>query len=141
MLTAAWMLTLGLSVLCSGLFLQGVIRDTRWGDPVLRLDLSRTSDWVSVPFRVWGTGNYDLFLSTVNHQPDHVGIPLSADFEVSIVDPDDRIVFSRLFQGGTTGHVLPTNYGDSQPSHDEIECLADPPVDVDGKGGSAGPWV
>jgi hypothetical protein len=103
-----------LTLIFTSIFVQGVLRDRRIGEPVLRIDLSSASDWVSAPFRVWGPGTYTLFISSVNHDPKFVGALLAGDFEVSIADPDGVRFFHQVYASGSTGHLLPSNYGDSK---------------------------
>jgi hypothetical protein len=114
LLLGAWVVSFALGLVCLAVLAQGVIRDRRLGEPVLPIDLSRTSGWTSTPFRVWGEGSYRLFLSSVNFDSTHVGVPLGADFEVIVVDPAGRPVVARVFRAGSTDHVLPYNYGDSR---------------------------
>jgi hypothetical protein len=50
-------------------------------------------------------------ISSVNHDPQHVGIPLRGEFEVRVVKPDGNPIRRQVF-GPTTGHRVPDNYGD-----------------------------
>lgn len=111
---SAWLLSIVLTLIFMAIFVQGVLRDRRIGEPTLRIDLASTSDWVSAPFRVWGPGTYTLFISSTNHDRQFVGAELAADFEVSIADPDGARFFHRVYASGSTGHLLPSNYGDSK---------------------------
>lgn len=92
---------------------QGIWRDSRVGEPVLHLDFGAKTDWISAPFRVWGAGNYMLFVSSVNHDAKRVGAPLNAEFQVAIEAPTGRF-FDQLYRAGSTTHVIPNNYGDTQ---------------------------
>lgn len=114
LLWSAWLASIVLTLVFMTIFAQGMLRDRRAGEPVLDVSLSSTSNWVSAPFRVWGPGTYTLFISSVNHDPKFVGAALSGDFEVSIADPDGAPFFHRVYAAGSTGHVLPSNYGDSR---------------------------
>jgi hypothetical protein len=113
-LWSAWLFSIVLTLIFTSIFVQGVLRDRRIGEPVLRIDLSSASDWVSAPFRVWGPGTYTLFISSVNHDPKFVGALLAGDFEVLIADPDGVRFFHQVYASGSTGHLLPSNYGDSK---------------------------
>lgn len=110
----AWPFTIVLMLIFTAIFVQGVLRDRRIGEPALGIDLSSTSDWVSAPFRVWGPGTYSLFISSVNHDPKFVGAVLAGDFEVSISDPDGVRFFHQVYAAGSTDHLLPSNYADSK---------------------------
>ncbi|HYN53496.1 MAG TPA: hypothetical protein VES38_02180 [Methylotenera sp.] len=109
-----WLFSIVFALIFMTIFVQGVLRDRRIGEPVLRIDFSSTSDWVSTPFRVWGPGTHTLFVSSVNHDPKFVGAELAADFEVSIADSNGARFFHQVYAPGSTGHVLPSNYGDSK---------------------------
>ncbi|MGQ0540004.1 MAG: hypothetical protein ACT4R6_13740, partial [Gemmatimonadaceae bacterium] len=109
-----WLVAFGLGLFCLVLVLQGVVRDRRIGEPVLAIDPSRPSDWTATRFRVWGRGTYMLFISSVNFDSTHAGVPLGADVEIAVLDPAGRSVFQRRYPPGTTGLTLPINYGDSQ---------------------------
>jgi hypothetical protein len=114
LLWSAWLFSIVCTLVFMTIFAQGVLRDRRVGEPVLGIDLSSQSNWISAPFRVWGPGTYTLFISSVNHDPKFVGAALAGDFEVSIADPDGAPFFHRVYAAGSTGHVLPSNYGDSR---------------------------
>jgi hypothetical protein len=112
-LFAAWLLFFALSSLCAAIFVQGLWRDNRVGEPVLQIDFGTKADWISVPFRVWGAGSYTLFVSTVNHDLQRVGAPLNAEFEVAIEAPAGRF-FGQLYSSGSTAHVIANNFGITQ---------------------------
>ena len=114
LLWGAWVICFALALICMAIFAQGILRDLRAGEPVIHIDLSSPTDWVSVPFRVWGAGTYVLFISSVNHDLRFVGVPLTGTFEVAIVDPDGKLFFQQIYPAGSTQHVLPSNYGDSK---------------------------
>lgn len=105
------------------MFGQGILRDRRIGEPVLRIDLSSTSDWVSTRFRIWGRGTHSLFVSSVNHDPRFIGADLAAAFEISITNSSGMRFFHRLYAPGSTGHVLPSNYGDRKLGSFELDDL------------------
>lgn len=113
-LWSAWLLSIALTLAFMAIFVQGVMRDRRAGEPALRLNLASKSDWVSAPFRVWGPGTYTLLISSVNHDQEFVGVELAGDFEVSIADPDGVRFLHQVYASGSTGHLLPSNYGDSK---------------------------
>ncbi len=109
----AWLTTFALSLFCTGIVVKGVLRDNRVGEPVLSLDLARPSDWRSTRFRVWGSGTYTLFISSVNWDSTFVGEPLGAELEVAVLSPSGKPRFQRMYPARSTGLVLPINYGDS----------------------------
>ena len=111
-LWVAWATFFTLGLVCLGVFMQGVLRDTHAGDPVIRVDFTSRPTSASVPFRVWGSATYALMLSSVNHDPQHVGTSLEGEFEVLILGPNENAVFRQRYAAGTTGHSVPSNYGD-----------------------------
>ena len=113
-LWGTWIASFTLALSCMVVFIQGVLRDNRAGEPVIQIDLSAVTDWVSVPFRVWGKDTYTLFISSVNHDPKFVGVPLAADFEVAIIAPDGKVFLRQVYSAGSVNHTLPSNYGDSR---------------------------
>jgi hypothetical protein len=114
LLWLAWSATFGLSLLCSVIVVQGILRDRRIGEPVLALDASQRSDWRATRFRVWGEGSYRLFIAAVNWDSTHVGAPLRAILEVAVLTPNGSAAFQQQYAPGATGLVLPINYGDAQ---------------------------
>jgi len=121
LLWGTWFVSFGVALVSLALVVQGMLRDTRAGEPVVHIDLASAADWVAVPFRVWGAGTYRLFISSVNHDPKFVGAPLAGDFEVAIMDPDRKAYFQQVYAAGSTDHVLPSNYGDSKLNVFEID--------------------
>lgn len=121
LLWATWLVSFAISLASMAVFVQGKLRDSRAGEPVVRIDLSSAGDWVAVPFRVWGAGTFRLFMSSVNHDATFVGAPLAGDFEVTIVDSDGKVFFQQVYPAGSTDHVLPSNYGDSQLNTFELD--------------------
>jgi hypothetical protein len=119
-LFAAWLVCFALAAFSAGVFIQGLWRDHRVGEPVLQIDFGTTTDWLTVPFRIWGKGNYRLLLSTVNHDLQRVGSPLSSEFEVAIESPDAR-VFSQVYRAGSTAHVIANNYAITQLATLELD--------------------
>lgn len=111
-LWAAWGIAFGLAVACIAVFVQGVMRDTRAGDPVIPVDFSAQPHSAEASFRVWGRHTYDLLVSSVNHDAGLVGRRLTAEFQVEIADPDGRLVLERTFPPGSTGLAIPDNYAD-----------------------------
>ena len=92
-LSTIWLVALLVGMFCTGLFLQGVIRDERIGDPDVSLDLSRHSRGSS-EFRPWRGEWYDLAVSSVNHAPPF-GVPFRGKVEIRLVDATGREVFAR----------------------------------------------
>lgn len=64
-LWAAWFGSFAVALVSMAIFIQGILRDSRAGEPVVYIDFSSPVDWVAVPFRVWGAGTYRLFISSV----------------------------------------------------------------------------
>jgi hypothetical protein len=114
LLWVGWLVSIALAVLFGAVFIQGIVRDRRIGEPVLRIDLASSADWTGTSFRVWGAAQYNLFISSVNHDPQFAGTPLGAEFEVAIDSPDGKPFFRNRYPAGSTRHVLPMNYGDSK---------------------------
>lgn len=125
LLWSLWALSMALALASMAVFVQGILRDHRTGEPVLEVDLSSQGDWRTVPFRVWGSGTYRLFISSVNHNPQLAGARLEGDFEISVVDPEGKIFFHRAYAAGAANHVLTNDYSDSQL---EKLALADWPL-------------
>ena len=121
LLWAAWFGSFAVALASTALFTGGILRDSRAGEPVVQIDLSSAGDWIVVPFRVWGAGIYKLFVSSVNHDSTFVGLPLAADFEIAVIDPRGKILFQQVYPAGSTGHVLPRNYGDTTLSTLELD--------------------
>lgn len=111
-LLGSWTILFVSALACAAIVVQGVLRDTRYGEPVQRLELSADTDWLATPFRVWGAGQHRLILSSVNHEDRLVGRSFDGGIEVRIVDPDGRVVLQRAYPPGSTGHSVPSNYGD-----------------------------
>jgi hypothetical protein len=111
-LWAVWALSFGLALLFATIFFYGVLRDTRAGEPTVTLNLGATSDWQSLPFRVWSSGTYRLFISTTNHDPALVGVPFAGAFDVMLVRPSGEVALQRSFSGAAI-HRVPDNYGDT----------------------------
>jgi hypothetical protein len=111
-LWVVWGLSFGLGLVCLGVFMQGLIRDSDAGDAIIRVNFASPAGWVSAPFRVWGEGTYHLRISSVNHDPQFTGRPLDAEFEVQVIAPDGNAVLRQTYGAGATGHRVPDNYGD-----------------------------
>ncbi|HEX2281059.1 MAG TPA: hypothetical protein VHG52_04775 [Thermomicrobiales bacterium] len=111
-LLGSWAILFVSALAFAALVFQGVLRDTRYGEPVQRLELAADTDWLATPFRVWGAGRHRLILSSVNHEARLVGRSFDGEIEVRVVDPDGRVVLQRAYPPGSTGHSVPANYGD-----------------------------
>ena len=111
-LLGSWAILFVSALVCASLFVQGVLRDTRYGEPVQRLELSADTDWLATPFRVWGAGRHRLILSSVNHDGALVGRSFDGEIEIRVVDSGGRVVLQRAYPPGSTGHSVPSNYGD-----------------------------
>lgn len=120
-----WVVSFLLALGASAIVVAGVRRDTRAGQPVLKIDLARASDWVTVPFRVWGAARHTLLLSSVSFDSTNLGIPLEGAFEVAVVNGRGDTVFRRMYPPGASGHLLPYNYGDTRLA---TLALSDVPV-------------
>lgn len=111
-LWTGWAVTFGLALACFIILIQGVMRDTRWGEPAIPVDFSEASGWHSESFRVWGKDTYTLFISSVNHDPELAGRHLTANFDVRILGADGEPVLNRLYYGEYLTHKVPQGYGD-----------------------------
>jgi hypothetical protein len=109
---SAWALVFGLACACSIVFLQGMLRDMRAGDPALRVDFSSRPMPAEARFRVWGAQEYTLLIASVNHDTRVLNRPLNAGFEIEVVRPDGRAILRETYSPGATGHRVPLNYGD-----------------------------
>lgn len=107
-LHALWLLALLAGVFCAGLFMQGLIRDQRTGQPDVALDLSVPSSGGSHAFRLWQTGQYDLALSSVNHAPPF-DIPFRGRIEVTLTDADGRELVRLTVDSASAPHSRPSN--------------------------------
>lgn len=105
---ALWLLTLLAGVFCVGLFMQGLIRDQRTGQPDVALDLSVPSSGGSRAFRLWQSGQYDLALSSVNHTPPF-DIAFRGRLEVTLTDADGRELVRRTVDSASAPHMRPNN--------------------------------
>lgn len=114
LLWAAWLICFAVALAATGLFAHGAVRDTRIGEPAINVDPAAASGWQSAGFRVFGQGDYRLFISSVNHDPGRAGTPLEGTFEVAILDPEGNAVFEESFAGRETDHEIPGNYGDAE---------------------------
>lgn len=108
-----WIVSFLLALGASAIVVAGVRRDTRAGQPVLEIDLARSSDWATVPFRLSGAARHTLLLSTVSFDSTNLGVSLEGAFEVAVVNGRGDTVFRRMYPPGASGHVLPYNYGDT----------------------------
>lgn len=120
-----WLVSTLLALGASAIVVAGVRRDTRAGQPVLEIDFAQSSDWVAVPFRLWGTARHTLLLSTVSFDSTNLRAPLEGGFEVAVVNGRGDTVFRREYAPGASGHLLPYNYGDT---HLATLVLSDVPV-------------
>ena len=112
LLTTVWVVAVALSALSAGVFVSGIRRDTRAGEPTMHTTLAAASDWTTVPFRVWRGRSYRLFVSTVNHDPARVGRRFEGELEVVVRRPDGRVFYENRFEGDAIPHEIPDNYGD-----------------------------
>jgi hypothetical protein len=102
-----WLVSLLVGLFCMGLFIQGLVRDQRTGQPDVALDLSGTPSIYSTSFTVWRPGQYDLALSSVNHTPPF-GAPFRGTLEVALTDAGGREILTRTVDS-TSGHARPGN--------------------------------
>ena len=113
-LWTGWAASLVLALACFAVLLQGVLRDTRWGEPVIPLDFSQASGWKAETFRVWGEDRYALFFSSVSHDPELAGRHLTANFQVRILGPGGNVLLDHIYYGEYLDHVVPRGYGDTR---------------------------
>lgn len=105
-LNTIWLLALLAGLFCGGLFLQGVIRDNRIGDPDVSLDLSRPAGG-SREFLPWRGGWHDLAVSSVNHSPPF-GPLFQGRVEIRLTDGSGEHVIKRSFDR-SSAHARPSN--------------------------------
>lgn len=121
LLTTVWVAAIALAALSGSMFISGIRRDMRAGEPTIHTTLAAPSDWTTVPFRVWRGRSYTLFVSTVNHDPSRVGRRFDGELEVVVRRPDGRVFFENRFQGGAIPHEIPDNYGDAVLARMDLE--------------------
>lgn len=113
-LFVTWLLMFLLALGSIGFVAQGLMRDFYTGDPVATVDLRMPAAWKTVPFRVWGPGVYDLYISSVNHDSAQVGRRFHGTLAVRIKAPSSTTVFERMYGADTLDHRIPLNYGDNR---------------------------
>lgn len=106
-LYVVWLACLALGLFCITLFLQGLMRDHRTGQPDIAIDLSSPSSSASRHFRIWQGGEYDLLLSSVNHSPPF-GTPFKGELEISLAAPGGRELVRRVVDS-SSAHARPNN--------------------------------
>lgn len=106
LLHTIWLLALLAGLFCAGIFLQGVVRDKRIGDPDVGLDLSRMSSG-SRRFLPWRGGWHDLAVSSVN-QALPFGPVFQGRVEIALIDGSGDSVIERSFDG-SNAHARPSN--------------------------------
>ncbi len=102
-----WLATLAVGVFCITLFLKGLMRDNRIGQPDVPVNLSSAASSASRDFRIWRAGEYDLTLSSVNHSPPF-DVPFSGKLEVIVSGPDGHVLVHRIVDG-SSAHMRPNN--------------------------------
>jgi hypothetical protein len=102
-----WLATLAVGVFCITLFLKGLMRDNRTGQPDIAVDLSSAASAASHDFRVWSAGEYDLMLSSVNHMPPF-NIPFSGKLELTVSGADGSVLSQRIVDS-SSAHMRPDN--------------------------------
>ena len=102
-----WLAALAVGVFCITLFLKGLMRDNRTGQPDIAVDLSSAASSASHDFMVWSAGEYDLMLSSVNHSPPF-DIPFSGKLELTVSGADGSVLSHRIVDNSST-HMRPNN--------------------------------
>src|SRR3990170_8690629 len=105
-LSTVWLLALVLGLFCAGLFLHGLMRDTRIGDPDVGLDLSRRAAG-SREFLPWRGEWHDLAVSSVNHTPPF-GPVFQGKVEITLTDGSGQVLVNRSFDR-SSAHARPSN--------------------------------
>jgi|GEM_PF-2621622 len=103
-----WGLLQLVGLVCAGIFVSGVVRNAGTKDIVVPLDLSQAAGPRQVAFRLWHSGRYTLYLTTVNHDPTFVGEPFAGSMRVRLTDANHATVVDRTF-GEETIHRIPAN--------------------------------
>lgn len=102
-----WLATLAVGLFCITLFLKGLMRDNRAGQPDISVDLSSAASSASRDFRIWRAGEYDLMLSSVNHSPPF-DIRFSGKLDLTVSGPDGRVLVHRIVDS-SSAHPRPNN--------------------------------
>jgi len=89
-----------------GAFATGLLRDGRFGDAALPVDLSRRSDWVSAGFRAWVPGRYLLYVVTDDRKDREEPATFAGRVSARIVAPDGREEMLETFGAPALHHEL-----------------------------------
>jgi hypothetical protein len=103
-----WLLLMLISVGATALYVQGLRRDLRVGEPAIDLDLTKRSELLSTTFRVRRSAAHTVYLTSVNHTPPY-GIPFEGILHVRVLNPVGGPVFDQRYQPGSSGHKRPDN--------------------------------
>ena len=108
-----WLVVLALGAWSATVVVLGVRRDARAGEATIPISLGNMTDWHTVSLRVWSSGRYRLFVSTVNFDERFVGLAFQGEMQVMVRRPDGTSAFDQRFSSATMNHVMPHNYGDT----------------------------
>ena len=114
LLWATWIVSITLGIATASVFVAGVRRDNRAGEPTVGISLGAQSGWIETPFRVWRDADYRLFISTVTHDTSRVGTLFTGQFHVLLRGPDGTTRFEGEIPSSTIEHALPNGYGDTE---------------------------
>lgn len=115
LLFASWGACLALGLTSAAIFVAGVARDTHFGQVDLAVDLGEVGPWRGADFRVWDSGNYVLWLTTLRPQPpfDPTG-PAPAEesalwfdgiLEARVLTPDNDVYAEWSYDGRELEHA------------------------------------
>lgn len=120
-LLISWGLSYLLSVACFALLMQGVIRDSGFGNAAVRINPQAPSAWMAGSFRVWGGGTYGLGIESVNHDPALVGRHFAGVLAVRLRAPGGELAFEQTFFGASHDHRLPDNFSSTHLATVELK--------------------
>lgn len=85
LLFGGWLASALIGLACGSIFVAGLLRDTHFGQAELPLNLGASSGWQRTEFRVWGGGEYVLWLTTLRQ-----GAPFGTADTLSRTEAQDR---------------------------------------------------
>lgn len=103
-----WVALIGIGIWLWSAFLTQIHEDMRTGDPVVRLDVARESDWIERKFPIQHGKPYQLHFTTTNFNEAIQELPVKAIIEVEIHDGRGQILSER-YDLEALGHVVGYN--------------------------------
>jgi hypothetical protein len=87
-------------------FATGVLRDGKFGDAVLAVDLAHGGEWTSAAFRPWVPGRYLLYVTTDDRTARETPLAFAGRISTRIVAPDGREEMLETFDGSALAHEI-----------------------------------